>query len=92
MELGGGTLGYESITSLNVYGWLVTDAGDRWLTHILTEGNIQSTLIYDYDHRYPIDAVLLGRDSLAVKTLHSCWPGEVKNRIAINLHKLYLRD
>jgi hypothetical protein len=94
MEFGGGTLAYESITSLNVHGWLVIDTGDcaRRLIHISTDGKIQSIMNYDYTHGYPINAALLGTDSLAVKTLHYCWSGEVKNRTAINLHKLYLDE
>jgi hypothetical protein len=94
MKFSGGTLAHNSIASLKILGWLVTDTGDecRRLIHISTDGTIQSTLDYKYAHGYPIDTALLGTDSLAVKTLHYCWSGEVKNRTAVNLHKLYLHE
>ncbi|CAF0849424.1 unnamed protein product, partial [Didymodactylos carnosus] len=88
MKFSGGTLAYDSIASLKIMGWLVTDTGDtcRRLIHISTDGTIQSTLDYEYAHGYPIDTALLGTDSLAVKTLHYCWSDDEYQSVTVALY------
>ena len=89
MEFGGGTFAHNSLISINTHGWLVTDAADRRLTHISTDGKIQSILIYN--HGRPIQTALLGTDSLIVKTENN-HIFEVAPKTIINLHKLYWRE
>ncbi|CAF1263048.1 unnamed protein product [Adineta steineri] len=85
MEFGSGIFAYNSISSLNINGWLVTDTADRRLTHISTNGTIQSTLIYKYG--YPIKTALLGTDSIVVKSEND-HHFQCRRETIINLHKL----